>query len=341
MSAPGEPRQEPLSDALRVVFFGTPLFAVPTLEALASTPDLCPILVVSQPSRPAGRGRRLADPAVVEAARRLELAVEQPARVRAADFMERLEGLAPDVAVVVAFGQIFRRRLLDLPRFGCVNLHGSLLPRWRGAAPIQWSIASGDATTGVTTMRMDRGLDTGPMLLRSELPIGPTDTSEDLAPRLAALGASMMIDTLRGLARGTLSPTPQDDASATLAPLLERSDGAVDWSWPAQRIYDRWRGFRPWPGLSARLADRPLKLKQLSLPAAEVASDEVSAGAAAPGTVLGTDGGALLVVCGDGRILRLERLQRSGKQAVDGVDLLNGERLELPLRFDLAAETDA
>lgn len=341
------PLERPLEEPLRVVFFGTPDFAVPTLEALASTPDLRPALVVSQPSRRAGRGRRTLDPEVVQAARRLgfdpETEIVQVASVRDRDFLARLDELAPDVAVVVAFGQIFRRRLLELPRLGCINLHASLLPRWRGAAPIQRAIAASDRSTGVATMRMDRGLDTGPTILVRETPIGLDETVEALWSRLSRLGAPLMVRTLRGLARGALEPTPQEGV-AIEAGRLERADGEVDWTESSRGLYDLWRGLCAWPGLSASLGGRPLKLVRVSLPEDTPRDGWRLPEFAVPhedaGTIVGAQDDALEVVCGDGRILRLDEVQRAGKRAVTGADLLRGERLEPPLRFDLPADDE-
>ncbi|MEO1367243.1 MAG: methionyl-tRNA formyltransferase, partial [Acidobacteriota bacterium] len=245
---------------MRVVFFGTPDFAVPTLEALAAEEDLRPLRVISQPSRPVGRKRRLQAPPVVQAAERLGLPVEQVESVRSKDFLAGLDALEPDVAVVVAFGQIFRKRLLGLPRLGCVNLHASLLPRHRGAAPIQAAIAHQDLTTGLTTMRMARGLDSGPMLMRAETPIGPDEATPELSARLADLGAALMVETLRGLDAGTLEAVEQDDDGVTYAPRLERADGHVDWRLRADALYARHRAYSPWPGLLAHIGGAPLKL---------------------------------------------------------------------------------
>lgn len=341
---------------MRIVFFGTPRFAVPTLRALHATGDLAPELVVSQPSRPAGRGRKTKDPPVVEAARELDLPVEQPKTVRDAGFLQRLRDLAPDVAVVVAFGQIFRRELLDLPRLGCVNLHASLLPKYRGAAPIQAAIAAGDAITGVTTMKMGEGLDTGPVLLRREVPIGPDQTSADMAPILAEAGAELVVETLRGLEAGELEEIPQDDARAVYAPKIEKADGRVDWKMSARALHDLWRAYQPWPGLHAELGGETLKLRRLR-PATEaerrrVEDAELDVASLPAGSIAGlglagdasSDAGSdrpLLVVCGapgsetassgatggGDRLLAVERLQRPGKKPVSGADLLNGERL--------------
>ena len=312
---------------MNVVFFGTPDFAVPTLEALAAEPDLRPVLVVSQPSRPVGRGRHVQAPPVAQKAESLGLPLRQPETVRDPVFMDALRALQPDVAVVVAYGQIFRRSLLDLPRLGCINLHGSLLPKYRGAAPIQASIAAGDAVTGVTTMVMERGLDSGPMLLKAELEIGADERAPSVAERLAALGASLMVETLRRLAAGDLEPEPQDDAAATFSPRLQRADAVADWRLEAGELYNRFRGFYPWPGLSSLLTGDAVKL-------VEVRPGRSAAGAAAPGTFIGLEDGAMCVACGNGTMLRVERLQRAGKKALAAADFVNGERLSPGERFE-------
>lgn len=309
---------------MRTLFFGTPELAVPTLLAMLEA-GFRPDWVISQPSRPVGRRQVLTDPPVVAAARREGLAILQPERVREQSFMETIATPRPDVAVVVAFGQIFRQPLLDLPRLGCINVHASLLPKYRGAAPIQGAIAHGDRITGVTTMRMERGLDSGPMLLQAELAIGEDETSGELAPRLAALGATTLVETLRRLAAGDLEATPQDHGQATLAPKLSKDDGVVDWRWSARKIYDHWRAFTPWPGISTALAGRRVKI----LAAKPAANGEQ----AAPGSLLGLRHDRLAVQCGGGTILEIERLQAAGKKALSAVQFVNGERLQGGERF--------
>ena len=273
--------------------------------------DLRPALVVSQPSRPVGRGRKIQAPPVAQCAERLGLPVVQPESAKDQDFLAHLRELAPDVAAVVAYGQIFRRSLLELPRLGCVNLHGSLLPKYRGAAPIQAAIAEGEAVTGVTTMLMERGLDSGPMLLKAELEIGRDEKTPELAPRLAALGAPLMVETLRRLDAGTVEAEPQDHERATFSPRLQRSDAVVDWELAARRIYDRWRGYYPWPGLSSTLAGAPVKLVDVR-PAD--GSAELVDGTAQVGVFQGLVDDAMCVTCGNATMLLVERLQRPGKK---------------------------
>jgi methionyl-tRNA formyltransferase len=304
-----------------IVFFGTPDFAVPTLAALVAA-GRSPALVVTQPSRPAGRGRQAQDPPVARWARAHGLPVEQPERVREPAFLESLRALAPGVAVVVAFGQIFPQDLLALPRHGCVNLHASLLPRWRGAAPIQAALAAGDPRTGVTTMQMEAGLDTGPILLQEEIEIAPGETAGELSGRLAEAGAALMVRTLDELERGALTPRPQGSDGVTHAPRLTRESGRPDWTLTARELADRLRAWTPWPGLTAELGGAPLKLVR-----AEPISVEKAPADAAPGTVLGLRDGRLAVACGGGTVLGLAEVQRPGRKALRAPDFVNGERL--------------
>ncbi len=335
----------------RLVLFGTPEFAVPTLDALVAGGSP-PLAVVTQPARPAGRGRRVEEPPLARRARELGLPLLQPERVRAEDFLAALAALRPEIAVVVAFGQIFPRALLELPApHGCINLHASLLPRWRGAAPIQAAIAAGDRTTGVSTMRMEQGLDSGPVLLQEAVGIGAEETAGELSARLAARGADLVLRTLVGLAEGTLTAIPQRDDEATYAPRLTRESGRADWSLPAPTLYDRLRAFTPWPGVWATLREQPVKLvaaRRLAATSASrvdpAATAPVDARAAAavdptapapfsPGTYLGLFNGRLAVACGGGSVLGIEALQRPGRRALPAAAFANGERLRPGERF--------
>lgn len=310
---------------MRTIFFGTPQFAVPTLAAMVAE-GFEPLWVTSQPARAVGRRSRLQDPPVAAWAREHGLEVLQPERVRSRDFRRRLEDARPDVAVVVAFGQIFRRRILETPRLGCINLHGSLLPKYRGAAPIQGAIANGETVTGVTTMRMDTGLDSGPMLLREEIEIGAHETSPELSERMARIGAQVMIRTLRRLDAGDLEAVPQDHEAATWAPRLSKEDGVLDWSLSAAEIYNRHRAFSPWPGSTSELREKKVKLLALRpFPS--------SGGSENPGTLVECRDGTLRVRCGGGTMLGLETAQVAGKKPVSAPDLVNGERLEMGERF--------
>jgi len=311
----------------RILFFGTPEFAVPTLAALVDA-GRTPVRVVTQPTKPAGRGRHPVDPPVARWAREHGIEVSQPERVRHPSFLEEAAALSPDVAVVVAFGQIFPKALLDLPRLGCVNLHASLLPRWRGASPIQAALAAGDARTGVATMKMDEGMDTGPILLMEELEIGPAETAGELSRRLAEIGGGLMVRTLDLLESGGIEPRPQGSGPAdgvTYAPRLTRESGRVDWGLSAREIHDRLRAYTPWPGMTAGLRGEPVKIVAAE-PIAEMAEGAPAEGA--PGTILGLRGGRLLAVaCGGGSVLGIAELQRAGKRALRAADFMNGERL--------------
>jgi methionyl-tRNA formyltransferase len=319
---------------LRVVFFGSGRFAVPSLEALAGASRgrgnagaLELVAVVSQPDRPRGRGRGVAPPPTATTAARLALPLLQPRRVKAPEAVGAIRDLAADLHVVVAYGQILSPELLEIPRLGSVNVHGSLLPRYRGAAPIQWAIASGETQTGVSTMLMDEGLDTGPVLLQRALEIGPDETAAQLEPRLAEIGAALLLDSLAGLASGALRATPQDTARASLAPLLRKADANVEWQRPAAAIANRLRGFQPWPGATAWLAGRPLRLHRV----------RPQAGApAAPGEILAIDADGVRVACGDRTQLVLFEVQPESRRAMPAADWARGARLAPGQRFDPA-----
>jgi methionyl-tRNA formyltransferase len=336
-----------------LVFFGTPEFAVPTLEALAAV-DRMPALVVTQPSRPAGRGNQPQPPPVARWAREHGLPLLQPERVRSPELIAELATLRPAVAVVVAFGQIFPRELLLLPAHGCLNLHASLLPLYRGAAPIQAAIAAGDERTGVTVMRMEEGLDSGPILLQAETAIGAAETAGELSARLAALGAGLMVAALDRLERGDQAESPQDAARATLAPRLRRASARISWSLTAAELSNQLRAHTPWPGMTAELRGAPIKLlRALPLPPPPPAPLSVGAisgvpgvpgvsgvpaaspasGPAEPGTYLGLTPAGIAVACGAGTALAVSELQRPGRKAQRAGDFVNGERLRPGERF--------
>ncbi len=303
---------------LRLVFCGTPQFAVPTLEALiAAGHEIAP--VVSQPDRPVGRRQVLAAPPVKKTALAHGLEVIQPDKIRNnAEFRARLEAIRPDAIVVVAYGRIIPRWMLDLPRMGCINLHGSLLPKYRGAAPIQWAVAMGETVTGNTTMLLEEGLDTGPILSQQEVLIGPEKTSVDLFAELAAAGAGLVVETLAGLAGGTLKPRRQDDSQATLARILEREDGRMDFAaYTATELWNRWRGFQPWPGAFTILEGRKLIVHRLQV------TDENAANAA-PGDVRVKDG-RLLVVCAGETMLEFLEVQPEEQEPHDGERISAGQ----------------
>ncbi len=309
----------------RIVFFGTPAFAVPSLEALARDWHR-PVLVVTQPPRPAGRGRRLLEPPVAEAARSLGIPVAQPRRINDAEFLGLIAELTPDLAVVVAYGRVFPPALLTLPAYGSVNVHASLLPAYRGAAPIQAAIAAGDRCTGVTTMLMDEGLDTGPMILRESLAIGPRETALELTPRLADLGGIVLSRTLRGLQEGSAVPVPQPESGVSLAPRLTKEAGQLSWTLTAVENFNRLRAFIPWPGSTSLLRDAPLKV--LWAEPLDGAPGSIDIASAEPGTCLGLFEEFLVVRCGGGTILGVRRVQRPGKKALSARDFVNGEHLQ-------------
>ncbi len=298
-----------------LIFCGTPRFAVPALEKLVEAGHSVP-LVVTQPDRPRGRGMELAISPVKETAIRLGLPDIQPDKIRDNDeFRQQLSALRPDAIIVVGYGRILPQWMIDLPRFGNLNLHASLLPKYRGAAPIQWAIAQGESVTGVTTMQIDAGLDTGDILLQRELPIVPDDTAETLAPKLAAVGADLMVETLRGLESGQIRPTPQDHSQATLAPILTKEDGRIDFQRTAVEICNRLRGFQPWPGAHTLFRGRHLQVHRAHPvdQAAELAPGQISAEAT-----------HLLAGCGKKTALELVELQPEGKRRMPARDFVNG-----------------
>jgi methionyl-tRNA formyltransferase len=300
-----------------LVFCGTPQFAVPTLDALVAAGHTVS-LVVTQPDRPRGRGMELAASPVKEGAIRLGIPLVQPAAIKNnAEFRAQLEALHPDAIIVVGYGRIIPQWMIELPRFGNLNLHASLLPKYRGAAPIQCAIAKCERVTGVTTMRIDAGLDTGDILMQREIAIGTDDTAETLAPRLASVGAALMVETLRGLESGQVKPMPQDDSRATLAPILKKEDGRMDFSRTATELFNRMRGFRPWPG-----AFTTFKAKNLQVHRAEPMH---AGGGFAPGA-LAVEGVRLLVGCSQGTALNLIEIRLDGKRRVTAQEFINGYR---------------
>jgi len=292
---------------MRIVFFGTPEFAVPTLDAVAREHEIA--LVVAQPDRPAGRGMKMQAPAVAVRARELGLPLLQPAKIRTEEFLAAVADARPDCGVVVAYGRILPGSLLAIPTLGFLNVHGSILPRWRGAAPIQRAIQAGDAITGVTIMRVDEELDHGPMLRIESTEIGPDERTPALAKRLSALGGEALVLVLRELAGGTAVETPQDHAMATLAPKIEKSEGEVRLVESGRVIYDRFRAFDPWPGIFFR----DLKLTDLRL----------AEGSGEPRTILSLDERGVVIATGEGAI-RVVEMQRPGKPRAAASDVARG-----------------
>lgn len=308
---------------MKLVFCGTPEFAVPTLGKLAQNFDVK--LVVTQPDRPSGRGMAVVAPPAKRLAAQLGIPVTQPEKIKNnTDFRAQLEAIKPDAIVVVAYGRIIPQWMIDLPPLGNINAHASLLPKYRGAAPIQWAIANGETTTGVTTMRIDAGLDTGPMLLRRTLEIFPDETSVALSPRLAAVAADLVVETLHGLAAGSITPQPQDDSQASLAPLLKKEDGLIDFSRSAREIYNHFRGFQPWPG--AYTSVRGKNVKVIAMRPADV--DHVLAFGE-----IAVEGERLLIGSGNASAVEFVELQPESRKAISGAEFARGMRLQDSERF--------
>ncbi len=311
---------------MRVVYFGTPQFAVPSLRRLADSRHRIE-LVVTRPDKPVGRKRDLTPPPVAVAARELGLPVEQPKKLKSGRFPELFRELAPDAAVVVAYGRLIPADLLGVPAHGFVNLHPSLLPRHRGPSPIQWVLVTGDRVTGVTTMLIDEGMDTGPILLQRRVEIGEGETAEDLGRRLAEIGAELVVETLDGLEEDRLEPVPQPEDGATVTPMLRRSFGKVDWNLPARQIVNRLRGFTPWPGLFSTLRGGRVKLHGLEV------VEPAPPGEEPPGTVLEASPEGIVVRCGRGTAVRITEIQREGRRRLPVDAFLVGERIVPGERF--------
>ena len=308
---------------MRSIFFGSPAFAVPCLDALHEISDVA--AVISQPDRPAGRGLAMRPPAVKTRALELGLEVWQPTKVRTDEFSEKLRALGADVAVVVAYGRILPVAVLEAPRMGCVNVHASLLPRWRGDAPIQWAIARGDQQTGVTLMQMDQGMDTGPILATASTRIERDDDSATLGERLSKMGAELLRTELPRYVAGELTPQAQDDDYATMAPLLDKEHGRIDWDKPSDAVHNQIRGMNPWPGAHTVLGDRHIKVHR------SLASTLDPEGAL-PGQVIALDPEGILVACAEGT-LEIQEIQESGRKRVTARDFISGRRVALGDRF--------
>lgn len=306
---------------IRTVFMGTPDFALGTLQGLIDAGAHL-VGVYTQPDRPKGRGKKLTPPPVKLLAEKYDIPVFQPARLRAEEAVEQLKSLRPDLIVVVAYGQILPKSVLEIPRYGCINVHASLLPRYRGAAPINKAIIDGESSTGVTTMLMDEGLDTGDMLVKKTLAIGEEETAGLLHDRLAILGREAMEETFSRLCAGTLEATSQDDTQSCYAPMMKKEDGLIDWSRSAVEIHNQIRGLDPWPGAYTALGGETLKLF--------ITNPE--SGSGDPGTVLGADGSGLRVACGEG-VLCIGEMQLPGKKRLPISDFLRGRSLETGTRL--------
>jgi methionyl-tRNA formyltransferase len=311
---------------LRLAFFGTPEAAVPSLERLADAGhDIA--LVVTQPDRPKGRGYVPAPSPVKRAALARGLPVSEPPKIRQPEFIDTLRGLGLEAMVVVAYGKIIPQAIIDIPPLGIVNVHFSLLPAYRGAAPVEWAVANGESRTGVTTMRIDAGLDTGDILLQREVEIGPEETAAELSRRLASMGADLLLETLDGLRTGAVTPRPQDHSRATYAPMLTKEDGRIDWSWPALKIHNRVRAFQPWPGAYCLFRGRLLHIWR-TRPTPETVSGP-------PGT-LHPQRRRLLAACGEDTALELMELQLEGRKRLPVEAFLAGQRVEEGERLEPA-----
>jgi len=309
---------------VRLLFCGTPQFAVPTFKHLLARSEFEILAVITQPDRPRDRGHEISSSPIKEVALAAKLPVHQPEKIRAPEAQELLQSYSPDFIVIIAYGQIIPARLLAIPKFGWINLHASLLPKYRGAAPINWAIVNGETRTGLTTMRIDAGMDTGDILLQHEYGIEPNETAAALTTRLSEAGAPLMAETLRGLAAGNIIPRPQDHSQATLAPILKRDDGRIDWNRTAQEIHTRMRGFAPWPGAysvfrgqSCHLWGEPVSNEKRDAP---------------PGT-LHLEGDNLLAVCGGATVFRLLAVKLEGRKQVSAFEFANGARLKPGERF--------
>jgi methionyl-tRNA formyltransferase len=309
---------------LRIVFCGTPHFAVPSLKHLLAQNDFEIVAVYTQPDRPRGRGQEVSYAPVKEVAMAAGVPVHQPQKIRAPEVAEQLRAIAADVIVIIAYGQIIPARLLDIPKHGWINLHASLLPKYRGAAPINWAIANGETRTGNTTMRIDAGMDTGEMLLQQELEVGATETAPELLTRLSEAGAGLITETLRGLQAGTLQGRPQNNSEATLAPILKREDGLIDWTQSAVEIFNKMRGFAPWPGAYSQFRGQTCHL--LGEPVSNETTSEL------PGTLLAGKQ-EVRVACGQGTLLKLSHVKLEGRKQVTAPEFANGARLQVRERL--------
>jgi methionyl-tRNA formyltransferase len=304
-----------MPSSLNFVFCGTPGFAVPTLDKLVDA-GFHISLVVTQPDRPKGRGLELVSSPIKRRALQLGLLIAQPETIKNNDaFRAQITALKPDAIIVVGYGRIIPQWMLDLPPLGNINLHASLLPKYRGAAPIQWAIARGETVTGVTTMKIDAGLDTGDILQQQEIPIAPNDTAETLAPKLASVGANLMVETLRGLQAGSIHPRQQDHTQATLAPILKKEDGLIDFSRPAAEILNQMRGFQPWPGAYTKFRGKNLQVWKAS-----------ALGRPLPPSELKVEDDRLFVGCGKDTAIELDELQLEGKKRTSASDFIRGYR---------------
>lgn len=317
---------------LRLVFCGTPRFAVPTLKYLLAQPGFEILGVITQPDRPRGRGQQVSVSPVKEVALATHLPVHQPEKIRTPEIERLLKKLSPEVIVIIAYGQIIPARLLTIPKHGWINLHASLLPKYRGAAPINWAIANGETCTGLTTMRIDAGMDTGDILLQRQMEIGPGETAPELSARLSEAGAPLMEETLRGLAAGAIVPRPQNHAEATAAPILKKEDGRIDWNRSAQEIHNHIRGFFPWPGGYTTFRGKTCHIWGEPAPDVLLSGQLSDTQGALQGTLFLAKN-KWSVVCGCETVFRLRTVKLEGRNPVSATDFANGAHLKQGERF--------
>jgi methionyl-tRNA formyltransferase len=326
-----------INEHMRLIFMGTPEFAVPSLARLLADGHTV-MAVFTQPDKPAGRGKHLHTPPIKTLALEHGITVHQPAKIKTNEEVRAIfETLQPDACIVAAYGKILPQWLLQIPRLGCINVHASLLPRYRGAAPINWAIANAERQTGVTIMQMDAGMDTGPMLARGALLIGDSETAPELSTRLAELGATLLSETLPKVERGEITAAPQNNEEATYAPMLKREDGRLDWQWTATEISNRVHAFQPWPGVYTILGGARLHLWRARLEAMDSSTAGPHQTTSAPGTILAIDKAGLVVSCARGTALRIEECQLEGKRRVAAREFANGMRLKIGDRISDAS----
>jgi methionyl-tRNA formyltransferase len=309
---------------VKLIFMGTPEFAVPSLEGLIADGHEV-AAVFTQPDKPAGRGKHLRTPPVKDLALQHAITVDQPAKIKTNDEVRAIfEAISPDACIVAAYGKILPEWLLAIPRLGCINVHASLLPKYRGAAPINWAIANGEHETGVTIMQMDAGMDTGPMLAKGAITIGDEETAPEVSARLARLGADLLSETLARIERGEIKPAPQDNTEATYAPMLKREDGLIDWQMSAREIANRVRGFQPWPGSYTSFRGSKLIIWR-----ARDVSEMTSPEGVDVGAILSIDDNAVTIACAGRSAMRVEELQVEGKRRMSAREFVNGARLKV------------
>lgn len=310
---------------MKIVFMGSSTFAIPTLVGLFEN-GYSLAAVITQPDKPSGRGQLLQAPPIKDQALEIHIPIHQPRSLKDDAARSLFQALSPDMLVVVAYGKILPPWLLQLPRYGAINLHGSLLPKYRGAAPIQWAVANGEQETGVSTMQIDEGLDTGPVFLSQKSSIDPDESVQELSQRLSGIGSELVIRTIEGIENGTLKPTPQDGSKASLAPIIEKKDGFIDWTDPARRIHDRVRAFTPWPGATTRFRETVCKILKTRVGGRDQTGSQ-------PGVIFAS-GKLLAVASGDSGFVEILELQPENRKPVRGFEFANGARIQPGEKFE-------